>query len=64
MLQVTTDHAVVQVFGGTDGLSLAATEAVFLGSGLRIPVSRSMTGPRGTGRCMTSSRLVLRVSHI
>jgi len=44
VLQVTENSAMVQVFGGTTGLTQAGTETVFLGNALRIPVSRSMLG--------------------
>lgn len=44
VLEVSTDAAVVQVFGGTDGLSTEDTEAVFLGESLAVPVSREMLG--------------------
>jgi len=44
VLQISDRAAVVQVFGGTDGLSLADTGTVFLGDSLRIPVSREMLG--------------------
>jgi len=44
VLQISKDAAIVQVFGGTDGLSLQDTETVFLGDTLHIPVSRNMLG--------------------
>ena len=44
VLDVTARTAVVQVFGGTDGLSPADTHARFMGTSLRIPVSRDMLG--------------------
>ena len=44
VLDVTADAAVVQVFGGTDSLSNAATRVRFLGHGLQVPVSREMLG--------------------
>jgi V/A-type H+-transporting ATPase subunit B len=44
VLDVTTDSALVQVFGGTDALSKARTKVRFLGRALEIPVSREMLG--------------------
>lgn len=44
VLDVTSTSAVVQVFGGTDSLSPAGTRTRFLGSSLRIPVSKDMLG--------------------
>ena len=44
VLDVTSHAAVVQVFGGTDGLSPADTRARFLGHPLEVPVSRDMLG--------------------
>ena len=44
VLDVTADAAVVQVFGGTEDFSPAGTKARFLGSPLRIPVSKEMLG--------------------
>lgn len=44
VLETAMGYAVVQVFGGTDGLSVEDTEAVFLGDSLSIPVSRAMLG--------------------
>lgn len=44
VLEISHSGAVVQVFGGTEGLSLADTDTVFLGDSLRIPVSRDMLG--------------------
>lgn len=49
VLEVSTRAAVVQVFGGTAGLTQSATECVFSGSALKIPVSRSMLGRVYTG---------------
>jgi V/A-type H+-transporting ATPase subunit B len=44
VLQVTKKIAVVQVFEGTTGLSLAETRIRFLGKPLQIPVSTEMLG--------------------
>lgn len=44
VLDVTASAAVVQVFGGTVGLSQEKTKARFLGSALKIPVSKDMLG--------------------
>ena len=44
VLETHEDHAVVQVFEGTDGLSLSATRTVFTGKPLTITVSREMLG--------------------
>jgi len=44
VLDVTAHTAVVQVFGGTDSLSPADTHTRFMGTSLRIPVSRDMLG--------------------
>jgi V/A-type H+-transporting ATPase subunit B len=44
VLQVTKKIAVVQVFEGTTGLSLAETRTRFLGKTLEIPVSTEMLG--------------------
>lgn len=44
VLDVTSHSAVVQVFGGSDALSPAGTRTRFLGSSLRIPVSKDMLG--------------------
>ena len=44
VLDVTSDAALVQIFGGTDLLSKAATRARFLGRSLEIPVAREMLG--------------------
>ena len=44
VLDVTENTAVVQVFGGTDALSLAGTRARFLGTPLHVPVSKEMMG--------------------
>lgn len=44
VLDVTTDTAVVQVFGGTDALSKAGTQTRFLGTSLGIPVGKEMLG--------------------
>jgi V/A-type H+-transporting ATPase subunit B len=44
VLDVTASAAVIQVFGGTEGLSQEKTKARFLGSALKIPVSKDMLG--------------------
>ncbi|MBT3286113.1 MAG: V-type ATP synthase subunit B [Victivallales bacterium] len=44
VLDVSETVAVVQVFGGTDGLSNAGTRARFLAEPMRIPVSSQMLG--------------------
>ncbi|NLG13076.1 MAG: V-type ATP synthase subunit B [Lentisphaerae bacterium] len=44
VLDVTASAAVIQVFGGTEGLSQEKTKARFLGSTLKIPVSKDMLG--------------------
>ncbi|MDR2734097.1 MAG: V-type ATP synthase subunit B [Spirochaetota bacterium] len=44
VLQVAKDSAMVQVFGGTTGLTQSGTECIFLGAALRIPVSQAMLG--------------------
>ena len=44
VLQVDEHSAVIQVYGGTDGLSVSDTQTSFLGKPLHIPVSRSMLG--------------------
>src|SRR5574344_1316625 len=44
VLDVTASAAVIQVFGGTVGLSQEKTKARFLGSALKIPVSKDMLG--------------------
>ncbi len=44
VLDVTSDAALVQIFGGTDLLSKAATRARFLGRSLEIPVAKEMLG--------------------
>ena len=44
VLDISTHSAVVQVFAPTTGLSNAKTRLRFTGSGLTIPVSRSMLG--------------------
>ncbi len=44
VLDVTTDSALVQIFGGTNALSKANTRSRFLGESLRIPVAKEMLG--------------------
>ncbi|KPL02961.1 MAG: ATP synthase subunit B, partial [Planctomycetes bacterium SM23_65] len=44
VLDVSEEHAVVQVLEGTTGLSNASTRVRFLGRSLRLPVSRQMLG--------------------
>ena len=44
VLDVTSEAALVQIFGGTDLLSKAATRTRFLGRSLEIPVAREMLG--------------------
>jgi V/A-type H+-transporting ATPase subunit B len=44
VLDVSEHAAVVQVFGGTDGLSNAATKVRFLAEPMRVPVSKRMLG--------------------
>ena len=44
VLETHEDHAVVQVFEGTDGLSLSETRTVFTGKPLTLTVSREMLG--------------------
>jgi len=44
VLDVTSDAALVQIFGGTDLLSKAGTRARFLGKSLQIPVAKEMLG--------------------
>jgi V/A-type H+-transporting ATPase subunit B len=44
VLDVSEHAAVVQVFGGTDGLSNAATRVRFLAEPMRVPVSKRMLG--------------------
>ena len=44
VLDVTTDAALVQIFGGTNALSKAHTKARFLGHSLEIPCSEEMLG--------------------
>ncbi len=44
VLETHEEHAVVQVFEGTDGLSLSETRTVFTGKPLTITVSREMLG--------------------
>jgi len=44
VLEVTEDLAVVQVFGGTRGLSISSTKARFVGHPLELEVSRDVIG--------------------
>jgi V/A-type H+-transporting ATPase subunit B len=44
VLEVTEDLAVVQVFGGTRGLSISSTRVRFVGRPLELEVSRDMIG--------------------
>jgi V/A-type H+-transporting ATPase subunit B len=44
VLEVTEDLAVVQVFGGTQGLSISSTMVRFVGRPLELEVSRDMIG--------------------
>lgn len=44
VLDVTSDTALVQIFGGTETLSRAKTRSRFLGHALEIPVSEEMLG--------------------
>jgi V/A-type H+-transporting ATPase subunit B len=44
VLEVTEDLAVVQVFGGTRGLSISSTSVRFVGRPLELEVSRDMIG--------------------
>jgi len=43
-IEIDRDVAVIQVFGGTDGLSLKDTRTVFLAKPVQIPVHRDMLG--------------------
>ncbi|OGR69270.1 MAG: V-type ATP synthase subunit B [Elusimicrobia bacterium GWC2_61_19] len=44
VLEISTEHALVQVLEGTEGLSGGTVRARFLGESLRLPVSRNMLG--------------------
>ena len=44
VLEITEDLAVIQVFGGTRGLSISSTKVRFIGRPLELEVSRDMVG--------------------
>ena len=52
VLEVTDEHAAVQVFEGTQGLGTKDVKAKFLGRGIELPVSKEMLGRvfDGSGR--------------
>ncbi len=65
VLDISDRAAVIQVFGGTDGLSNAGTRLRFLGTSLTIPVGREMLGRvfDGLGRPKDGLPQVLAADH-
>ncbi|HDQ92712.1 MAG TPA: V-type ATP synthase subunit B, partial [Synergistetes bacterium] len=50
VLEITRDHALVQVFEGTSGIDLASTKVRFMGKVLTLPVSKDILGRIFNGR--------------
>lgn len=50
VLETDTEHALVQIFEGTDGLDTESTSVTFLGKSLELPVSEDMLGRVFNGR--------------
>jgi V/A-type H+-transporting ATPase subunit B len=57
VLEVTEEHAVVQVFGGTRGLSIPSTRVRFVGRPLELEVSRDMIGRVFSGLPFSTRRM-------
>ncbi len=62
---ISDQQAIVQVLGGTTGLSNKTTRARFLGESFRLPVSRNMLGRvfDGLGRPLDGGPLPLSVDR-